>query len=86
MSYIVSYKAKGAMHCEAIQFGPFAEYMDAEDFLCELPAAIDCDYKMIEVCRNVHGFRQIRKDFWQQFGLDLCYGNLECIEDYAIRR
>lgn len=48
-SYIVHFKAKGSLNCEAKTFGPFAWIIDAEDFLATLPVAANCDHKYIDV-------------------------------------
>lgn len=45
--FIVSYRAKDALHIETKYFGPFDRWADADDCLCALPAAIDCGHKFI---------------------------------------
>lgn len=47
-AFIVVYRPKDALQAQTEFHGPFTEYLDAEDHLCTLPAAIDCDCKYID--------------------------------------
>ncbi len=46
--FIVIYQAKGDLNLNRKHYGPFMHYIQAEDFLGTLPAAIDCEVKYIE--------------------------------------
>jgi hypothetical protein len=46
-TFIVSYRAKDALHIETVYLGPFDTYMEAEDCLCALPPVIECEHKFI---------------------------------------
>ena len=46
--FIVIYQAKGDLNINRKHYGPFMHYIQAEDFLGTLPAAIDCEVKYIE--------------------------------------
>lgn len=45
--FMVSFRAKGALHIETQYFGPFEMYYEANDCLCALPPVIDCEHKFI---------------------------------------
>jgi len=45
--HIVSYRPAGALHIDTQYYGPFDTYADADDFLCALPPAIECEHKFI---------------------------------------
>jgi hypothetical protein len=46
--FIVVYLPKDALRIETKYFGPFDDFIEAENFLGTLPAAIYCDCKFIE--------------------------------------
>jgi len=45
--WVVSYKPKDSMNLETRLFGPFHYWEDAQDCLCALPVAAECDHKWI---------------------------------------
>lgn len=48
--YIILFKLRDAPDSHA--FGPYADYMQAEDAICKLPVARDCEYKYIQELRE----------------------------------
>ena len=45
--FIVICQLKGEANCQRRYYGPFT-YDEAEDWLCQLPPAIDCECKYID--------------------------------------
>lgn len=46
--YVVMFRAKDALQCEAKVFGPWTDYLDACAYLEALPPASECEHKYIE--------------------------------------
>lgn len=62
--FVVMFKAQGTLNCHQQVFGPFADYLDAEEFLASgLPLARDCDWKYIHEL-DVPGVTPVQDEAW----------------------
>ena len=61
--YAVMFKAKDALNCDQQVFGPFASYIEAEDFLCTLPVALYCDWKYV-IPMAMPGITEVHSQEW----------------------
>lgn len=46
--FLISYRAKDALHIETQFIGPFDTFDEAYDFLATLPPAIECEHKFVQ--------------------------------------
>ena len=46
--FIVVFKAKDALNCEQVYYGPFPNFDEAYDFLCTLPSAANYEHKFVQ--------------------------------------
>lgn len=48
--FVILFKLKGAVRAHT--FGPYNDYLEAEDAITKLPVSRDCEYRYIDECRE----------------------------------